>query len=100
MQEALKKAGAGELKKFSEDDQEAWKPLAGAYESDNGGAMVIEVKDVGLIARASIGGSGSILVPKNDNVFVSIGSADPAGSNKFERKDGVVTRMIVKRFTA
>src|SRR5439155_5609681 len=43
IQEALKKAGAEELKQFSEGEREAWKPLAGTYESDNGGKWMVEV---------------------------------------------------------
>jgi hypothetical protein len=100
IQDALKKAGAVEPKTYPEAEREAWKPYAGAYESDNGGALVIEVKDVGLIARAGIGSGGSLMVPKGNGVFASVGSSDPAGSYTFEMTDGKVSRMIVKRFTA
>jgi outer membrane protein assembly factor BamB len=100
IQEALKKAGASELKTYSESEREPWKPLAGTYESDNGGTQLIEVKEIGLVARGTIGGGGALLLPKGNDVFAPVGSSDPAASYTFERRDGMVSRMIVKRFTA
>ena len=50
VQEALKKAGAKPLPDASEHDRQAWKKLAGTYESEGGGPLVISLKPVGLVS--------------------------------------------------
>ncbi len=97
VQELLKKAGATALPAASEEDKAKWKPLIGTYENDNGGKLVVDVREPGLIARGGAGGS-MILRPTGPDVFQPLGST--ATSIAFERKDGKVSRVVLKRFTA
>jgi outer membrane protein assembly factor BamB len=92
VQEALKKAGAKPLPDASEHDRQAWKKLAGTYESEGGGPLVISLKPVGLVS------SGRWLKPIGPDTFVPLGSEGMR--IRFERQGEEVTRVIVTRFTA
>jgi outer membrane protein assembly factor BamB len=99
IQELLKKAGAEPLPAASEDDKAKWKPLAGVYESDNGSRLVIAVREPGLVISSGAGGtSARLLQPTGPDAFQILGVA--SASVAFERKDGTVSRVVVKRFTA
>lgn len=92
IREALTKAGAKPLPPVAEKDREAWKALAGSYESEYGSTIKIEVKESGLeIAR-------SVYKPTGPDTFAPIGAEE--ASLIFERKDGKVSRVITRRFTA
>lgn len=97
IQEALRKAGAVDLPTLPEAEREALKPLAGTYESDNGSALIVEVRDIGLVARGG-GGGGSLLAPTGNDTFAPVGAE--SSSYAFERKDGQVARVVSRRFTA
>lgn len=97
IQDALRKVGATELPTLPEAAREALKPLAGKYESDNGNSLELEVRDIGLVARGGAGG-GTLLAPTGNDTFAPVGSE--SASYTFERKDGVVSRLVARRFTA
>jgi outer membrane protein assembly factor BamB len=91
-QEILKKAGAKPLPNASEHDREAWKKLAGKYESDAGFALEILLKPVGLVF------GGRWLKPAGPDTFIPLGSQ---GSRvRFERRGEEVARVIMTIYTA
>jgi outer membrane protein assembly factor BamB len=93
---ALTRAGAEPLKPIAEKDRAAWAGYAGTYESDNGGKLTIEVRDVGLVART--GGGGQPLTPTGPDTFAPLGLE--GNSYTFERRGDSVPRVVMKRFTA
>ncbi len=97
IKDTLKKAGGEEFKPASDEQRTLWKPLAGTYENDNGGKLIIEVREIGVVAR---GGAGAVQVlkPAGPDTFTSIGQEQMKFT--FERKDEHVPRLVVNRFTA
>jgi outer membrane protein assembly factor BamB len=95
--EALEKAGAAALKPAGAKDREAWKSLAGTYESENGGKLTVEVLETGLALRRS-GTSRQALTPAGPDTFRPLGL--DFVTYVFERKGGSVYRMILKQYTA
>jgi outer membrane protein assembly factor BamB len=90
--EALVKAGAKPLPATDPKDREAWAALAGTYENDNATALTIKVADVGLtIGTAVYRAAGP-------DRFTAIGNPDSGLT--FDRADGKVRRVAVRRFTA
>jgi outer membrane protein assembly factor BamB len=96
VREALAKAGAKPLKPAPEKDREAWKPLAGTYESENGGKLTVEVLDTGLALRR--GASHQALQPAGPGTFRPLGLE--YSSYAFERKGGAAYRVVLKQYTA
>jgi outer membrane protein assembly factor BamB len=96
IRQALEKAGATVLQPVSQKDRENWKPVAGTYESDNGGKVTIEVLSTGVAIRRS--GSHQALQPVGPDAFRPLGLDFP--TYVFERKDEGVQRLILKQFTA
>jgi outer membrane protein assembly factor BamB len=95
--EALTKAGARPLSPIAEKDREALKPLAGTYESDNGGRLTIEVQDVGLVTRAGPTGR-TVFKPTGPDTFAPLGQE--TGTITFDRKDDKVQKVVMTRYTA
>jgi outer membrane protein assembly factor BamB len=92
IQELLTKAGAKALPAAREQDRQAWAKLAGTYESDGGGTLVITLKDVGLVT------GGRWLKPTGPDTFTPLGSE---GSQfRIERRGDEVARIVMTRFTA
>jgi outer membrane protein assembly factor BamB len=73
-------------------DREAWKPLAGTYESENGGKLTIAVLETGLAI-----GSRQALKPKGPDTFSPLGL--DFTTYAFERKGASVYRVVLKRYT-
>jgi outer membrane protein assembly factor BamB len=96
VREALTKAGAKPLPVAAEKDRDAWKALAGSYESESGGVVKVEIKESGLVA--SFGVNKTAYKPTGPNTFAPLGIEQ--SSLTFERKGNKVTRVISKRFTA
>jgi outer membrane protein assembly factor BamB len=94
---ALTKAGAEPLKPAAENDLEAWARYAGTYESDNGGRLAFEVKDVGLVTRGGLG-SGQALRPTGPDAFAPVGLEGTTYT--FERQGDTVPRVVTRRYTA
>jgi outer membrane protein assembly factor BamB len=92
VQQMLTKAGAKALPAASEKDRQAWKKIAGTYESDGGAPLVITLKDVGLTSR------GRWLKPTGPDTFVLFGA--PEARFRIERRGDEVARIIVSRFTS
>lgn len=90
--EVLEKAGAKPIPPASEEDKKAWAKIAGTYESDGGAKLILTVKDVGLVS------SGRYLKPNGKDQFAPLG-VEGSGF-RIEWKDGEVSRVTVKRFTA
>jgi hypothetical protein len=97
IREALEKAGAAVLKPAPEKDREGWKPLAGTYESDNGGKLTVEVLETGIAIRR-FGASHQALKPTGPDTFSPLGL--DFATYAFERKGGSVYRVILKQYTA
>jgi outer membrane protein assembly factor BamB len=97
LREALEKAGAAELPPAAEKDRNAWMPLAGTYESENGGKLTVEVLETGLAIRRA-GAAHQTLKAIGPDTFRPLG-LDYA-SYAFERKGSSVYRVILKQFTA
>jgi outer membrane protein assembly factor BamB len=96
VREALTKARAAALAPAPEKDRERWKPLAGTYESENGGKLTVEVLETGLaISRA---GAHQALRPAGPDTFRPLGM--DFATYSFERKGGSVYRVVLKQFTA
>jgi outer membrane protein assembly factor BamB len=92
VQEILKKAGAKAIPPASEKDRQAWKNIAGTYESDGGAMVLLTLKDVGLVY------GGRWLKPTGPDTFVPLGSE---GSQiRVERHGDEVARVILTKFTA
>src|SRR5207249_788297 len=96
VREALEKAGAAPLKPASEKDRETWKPLAGTYESENGGKLTVELAETGITIRRF--GTQQPLKPVGPDTFSPLGLE--FATYTFERKGGSVYRVILKQFTA
>lgn len=97
VRQALEKAGATALRPASQKDREGWKPVAGTYESENGGKLTVEVLATGVAIRRA-GGSHQALQPAGPDTFRPLGLDSSA--YVFQRKDGVVHRVILKLYTA
>jgi outer membrane protein assembly factor BamB len=97
VRQALEKAGAAALKPAPEKDREGWKPLAGTYESENGGKLTVEVLVTGVALRRP-GGSHQALQPAGPDSFRPLGLDAPTYA--FERKGGSVPRVVLKQYTA
>jgi outer membrane protein assembly factor BamB len=95
VREALTKAGAVPPKPVAAKDRDAWMPLAGTYESENGGRLVIELRDPGLVA---VRGGALLLIPTGPDTFSPLGL--DAVSYTFERKAGAVDRVVLRQYTA
>jgi outer membrane protein assembly factor BamB len=96
VREALTKAGAAALKPVPEKERDGWKPLAGTYESDNGGKLTVEVLETGLAVRR--GGVRQAGKPIGLDTFSSLGL--DAVTYTFERKGGSAYRAVLKQYTA
>ncbi len=92
IREALEKAGAKALPKASEEDRKKWAKLTGSFESDAGPKMNVSVRDVGLVV------GGKYVKPIGPDTFEPLGSE--GASYRFELKNGEVSRIVMKRFTA
>ena len=89
---ALEKAGAKPLPPASEQDRKEWAKLAGSYDSDGGQKMTVAVKETGLVIN------GRPVKPTGPDTFAPLGTAGT--SYRVERKNGEVSRITTKRFTA
>jgi outer membrane protein assembly factor BamB len=94
---ALAKAGAAALQPAPAKDRERWKPLAGTYESENGGKLNVTVLETGVALRRSAG-SRQALQPAGPNTFRPLGLDSPTYT--FVRKGQSVDQVILKQFTA
>ena len=92
VREALTKAGAKPLPPADPKDRVAWAALAGTYENDNAASLTVKVADVGLTAGSTV------YRPAGPDRFTAVGNPD-AGLT-FERADGKVRRVALRRFTA
>ncbi len=92
LKETLEKAGAKPIPPASDADRKKWSKLVGSYDSDGGQKMVIAVKDVGLII------GGRYVKPIGPDTFEPLGT--PGSSYRIERKDGEVSRIVMKRLSA
>jgi outer membrane protein assembly factor BamB len=92
LKQALEKAGAKPIAPASEPDRKKWTKLAGSYDSDGGQKMTISVKDVGLIIN------GRYVKPTGPDTFVPLGTE--GASYQVEQKNGEVSRITMKRFSA
>jgi outer membrane protein assembly factor BamB len=90
--ELLKKAGAKTLPPASEKDKKAWAKIPGTYESDGGGKMQIQLKDVGLVTRSGV------LKPIGPDTFAPLGSEGT--KLHVVRKGDDVDRVVMSKFTA
>jgi len=90
--EAMTRAGAGPLAPADPKDREAWAALAGTYENDNATPLTVKVADVGLVTGTTV------YRPAGPDRFTAVGNPDTGLS--FDRSDGKVTRVVLKRFTA
>jgi outer membrane protein assembly factor BamB len=97
VREALEKAGAAALKPAAAKDREAWKLLAGTYESENGGKLAVEVLETCLAIRRS-GAGHQALKPTGPNTFGPLGL--DFATYTFERNGESVSRVILKQYTA
>jgi outer membrane protein assembly factor BamB len=97
VQEALRKAGAKPIPAVPAKERESLAPLAGIFESENGGKLTIEVNENGLQARRSYGAI-QLLRPADASSFKPLGI--DATSYTFERKGEQVYRVVLKYFTA
>jgi outer membrane protein assembly factor BamB len=95
VREALEKAGAATLKAVPEKDREGWKPLAGTYESENGGKLTVEVLETGLTVHRA---GRQALRPAGPDTFRPLGL--DFATYTFERKGSSVYRVILKQYTA
>lgn len=89
---ALEKAGAKPLPPASEQDRKEWAKFAGSYDSDGGQKMTVAVKETGLLVN------GRPVKPTGPDTFVPLGTEGT--SYRVERKNGEVSRITTKRFTA
>jgi outer membrane protein assembly factor BamB len=97
IREALEKVGAAALKPAPEKDREAWKPLAGTYENENGAKLTVELLETGLVVRRG-GGARQALRPTGPGTFSPLGL--DFATYAFEQKAGSVYRVVLKQFTA
>src|SRR5262249_1762625 len=92
LKEALEKAGAKAFPAASEADRKAWASLAGTYDADGGQKMTIAGKPVGLVINSRVVRRIGV------DEYALIGT--PGTSYRIERKDGELSRIISKRFSA
>lgn len=92
LKELLEKAGAKPVPNASEEDRKKWAKLVGTFDSDGGQKMTIAVKDTGLHVN------GRLVKPAGQDTFTPLGSVGT--SYHFEMKDGELSRITMKRFTA
>jgi outer membrane protein assembly factor BamB len=92
VREALTKAGAKPLPPADPKDREVWTALAGSFENDNANSMTVKVAEVGLVA------GNTVYRPAGPGRFNAVGNPDAGLA--FERADGKVTRVVLRRFTA
>jgi outer membrane protein assembly factor BamB len=92
VRELLTKAGAKQPPPADAKDREAWAALAGTYENDNATALTVKVADVGLVTGSTV------FRPAGPDRFVALGNPDAGLA--FERADGKVRRVVLRRFTA
>lgn len=97
IREALTKAGATALRPAAEKDRVSWKPLAGTYESENGGKLTVEVGETGVAIRRS-GVGRRALKPIAPDTFQTLGME--FATYAFERKGAAVYRVVLKQYTA
>jgi outer membrane protein assembly factor BamB len=89
---ALTKAGAKPLPPADPKDRTAWAALAGTYENDNATPLTVKVADAGLVVGSSV------FRPAGPDRFTAIGNPDAGLA--FDRADGKVKRVVLRRFTA
>jgi outer membrane protein assembly factor BamB len=92
LKDILEKAGAKPPPRASEEDRKNWAKFVGTYESDGGQKLTISVKDVGLMV------SGRYVKPTMPDTFAPLGVQ--GASYRIETKNGDVSRIVMKRFTA
>jgi outer membrane protein assembly factor BamB len=92
----LEKAGAAPVPLALQSDRDSWKGLAGSYESENGGKLVIDLLDSGLAIRR--GNSHQVLKSTDSGAFRPLGLA--AATYTFDRKGDAVYRVVLKQYTA
>jgi hypothetical protein len=90
--EWLAKNGAKPIPPPTTELRKAWANLVGTFESDGGKKLTIELKDAGLLF------DGRIVKSCGVDSFAPLGP--PGTSYRIEQKNGVVTKITVKRFTA
>ena len=95
VREALEKAGAVALKPAAEKDRDSWKSLDGTYESDNGGRLTVELKDVGLVVRRA---GQQVLQPTGPDAFRVLGQE--AVTFVFERRENSGAKVVMRQFTS
>jgi outer membrane protein assembly factor BamB len=93
----LKKAGAKPPRPAAADEQRAWASLTGTYENENGGKLIIELKDGVLLARPYFG-TPYVLKPDGKDRFRAIGH--DAVAITFQRAGKDVPRLVLTRFTS
>ena len=92
LKEWLAKNGAKPIPPPTEKQRKAWADLTGTFESEGGKKLTIELQDVGLLF------DGRIMKSTGDDSFAPVG---PSGTTyRIERKNGMVAKIILKRFTA
>jgi len=96
IREALTRAGAKPLPAASEKDRDAWKVLAASYESEYGGTLTVEIKETGLVTSSGL--NRTPYKPTGPDAFAPVGVEQ--NSLTFERKDGKVSRVLSRRYTA
>ncbi len=92
LREVLEKAGAKALPPAPEADRKRWADWAGTYDSDGGAKLTVAVKDGGLVI------SGRVVRPTGPDTFAPLGVA--GASYRVETKDGKLTGITMRRFTA
>jgi len=90
--ELLKKAGATPMPNLDDAAKAALKPFAGAFESDGGAKVTIQLRDFGLVNGTQV------LKREQPDVFVPIGHEGIRYS--FQREGDQVPRLVLQRFTA
>jgi outer membrane protein assembly factor BamB len=92
VQEVLDKAGARSLPRGTEDEQKAWKALAGMYESPGGAPLRVALQDGVLVVTGGLSGTW-VLRPAGKDTFRAV--AEDVSLN-FEARDGKPVRVRVK----
>src|SRR5262245_32768559 len=95
--ERLKKAGATELKKLTQEERDALKPYAGRYVNEHNTTLAVEVSEVGLVTRSLLR-TGSVLTPAGKDACRPLG-VDGA-TFRFERKGEQAQGFVMTRYTA
>jgi outer membrane protein assembly factor BamB len=92
LKEILDKAGAKPIPVLPEAERAKLAKYAGTFDSDGGQKMAIAVKETGLVI------GGRPLKSAGADTFIPYGP--PGTSYRIETKNGEVTRVVMKRFTA